>query len=395
MSQLRPVAYFSLQTQFENLGDCIINEMVIRELAKHAHVKVIQSRAPTWLLNRLAAVPGVETFSSKPRWFSDLFRRLALRKPVWFAFKPGHYLNSSRLRSLAYSTALIAFCGAFRLQGGQVIRCGVSLDRFSPLQSRLQSMLGRLHTNYGVRDQASLDYARSLGVTTASYTPDMAFLLEAHMGSGPSSVSLSTNGSQQPLQAQARRNLSLSFRKQGAMQGAAQLNELTVAIQNASHEQQLKPVVVEQVTFDRELANLLADKLGCSVIRFEQSETSVRSIFQNYAASRVVVSNRLHSLLFGWTEGAIPIPVVENTPHSKIVELFKYLGIEELILYANDVHRLPEHLRSVLAGESKRREQLAAIFREQRMTLQSALADCFAKSDMLTDVRQSVGSALG
>ncbi len=128
----RPIVYFSLQTQFENLGDCVINELVIRELAKHAHVKIIQRRAPGWLLDRLRILPEVEIYASKRQWFSDLFRRLAVRSPVMFAFKPGHYLSSSKVKSVAYSAALVAFCGLCRMQGGKVIRSGVSLDRFGP-----------------------------------------------------------------------------------------------------------------------------------------------------------------------------------------------------------------------------------------------------------------------
>ncbi len=177
MSTPVPVVYFSLQTQFENLGDCIINELVIRELAKHARVKIIHRRAPSWLLERLTSVSNVQLYHSKSRWFADLFKRLAVRSPIVFAFKPGHYITSNRAKSIGYSAALVAFCGLCRVQGGKVIRSGVSLDRFGALQTRLQSLLGRLHTSYGVRDHASLEYARQLGARSAHYSPDMAFLL--------------------------------------------------------------------------------------------------------------------------------------------------------------------------------------------------------------------------
>jgi polysaccharide pyruvyl transferase WcaK-like protein len=401
MNRSRPVAYFSLQTQFENLGDCIINELVIRELAKYAQVRIIQNRAPTWLLDRLAAVDGVETYKSKPRWFADLFRRLALRRPVVFAFKPGHYLSSSRARSVVYSAALVAFCSVCRLQGGKVIRTGVSLDRFSGLQSRLQSMLGRLHSSYGVRDRASLEYARQLGVTTACYSPDIAFLLDAP-NLAPSKVLSSSHSSTAPetedsvnVDSWPRRKLSLSFRKQGLLKDSAHVAALAQALKGSTTTHNLEAVVVEQVTFDRDLATDLCSRLNCPLVRFEQSELSVSSVFQNYAESRAVVSNRLHSLLFGWSEGAIPIPVVDNTPHSKIVELFKVLGLEELVLLSSDIERLPGHVESVLANEAARRAHLWQVFREQRTTLQAVMADCFAKSDLVADVRQSVGGAIG
>ncbi len=370
MSQ-RPVVYFSLQTQFENLGDCIINELVIRELARHARLKIIQRRAPGWLLDRLRALPEVEIYASKRQWFGDLFRRMAVRSPVVFAFKPGHYLSSSKAKSLAYSAALVAFCGLCRMQGGKVIRSGVSLDRFGALQSRLQAVLGRLHTSYGVRDQASLDYARSLGAVSAHYSPDMAFLLaDAEATSGLIGSKLITAEVDRP-------KLSLSFRKQGSLKDDAYAQRLADVVGNCARSHALQPVVVEQVTFDRELAQKLSSCLNGPVVRFEQTEESVRGIFRNYAESRVVVSNRLHSLLFGWTAGAIPIPLVDNSPHSKIVELFKHLNLSDLLHFTDDLEHLPQHVDSVLSDESERRKKLRKVFQDQRVILQDALANCF------------------
>lgn len=370
MSQ-RPVVYFSLQTQFENLGDCIINELVIRELARHSRLKVIQRRAPSWLLDRLRALPEVEIYGSKRQWFGDLFRRMAVRSPVVFAFKPGHYLSSSKFKSLAYSAALVAFCGICRIQGGKVIRSGVSLDRFGAIQSRLQAVLGRLHTSYGVRDQASLDYARSLGAVSAHYSPDMAFLLaDAEATSGLIGSKLITADVPRP-------KLSLSFRKQGQMKESSHVEKLAEVITSSAAGHNLSPIVVEQVTFDRELAQSLATLLSSPVVRFEQTEESVRGIFTNYAQSRLVVSNRLHSLLFGWTAGAIPIPLIENSPHSKIVELFKHLNLTDLLHFSDDLKQLPAHIAQVLADESEWRKKLRKIFQDQRAILQEALAGCF------------------
>ncbi|MCC6510797.1 MAG: polysaccharide pyruvyl transferase family protein [Pirellulaceae bacterium] len=373
MNQRRPAVYFSLQTQFENLGDCIINELVLRELAKHAHVKIVQRRAPSWLLDRLNRVDGVEIFSSKARWFSDLFRRMVTRGPIVFAFKPGHYVCPSKVRGVAYNTAMVAFCGLCRAQGGSVIRSGVSLDRYGPLQSRLQSMLGRLHTSYGVRDQASLEYARQLGAVSAHYSPDMAFLLaDARDTSG-------LDGARMITAEVSRPKLSLSFRAQGPMKDSAYLAQLVEATTRCASLNQLQPTVVAQVTYDQALAYELASSLNCDVVRFEQTEASVRGIFTNYSESRLVVSNRLHSLLFGWVAGAIPIPLIENHPHGKIVELFKHLGLSELIHFADDLTGLPAHIGKVVLEEPRRRKQLKKIFQDQRLILQEALASCFPK----------------
>lgn len=371
MSQLD--VYFSLQTQFENLGDCVINELLIRELARYGRVKILQSRAPDWLLDRLRCLPEIEIYDSKRRWLSNLMGRLVTRRPVVFAFKPGHYITSSSAKGLAYSSALMVFCGLCRIQGGRVMRSGVSLDRFGAMQSKFQSVIGRLHSSYGVRDQASLDYARSLGIPSAHYSPDLAFLLtDAPATTGLIDPKSMTSPGDRPM-------LSVSFRKQG-LQSDSTFAELTDTLTKISAQHGLKTVVVEQVTFDRELASSLASRLGCDVVQFEQTEASVRGIFANYAQSRLVVSNRLHSLLFGWTAGAIPVPLVENTPHSKIIELFKHLKLSELIHFTDDIVRLPEHVARIVADESTWRQKLRRIFNDQKAILRDSMSNCILPS---------------
>ncbi len=175
----------------------------------------------------------------------------------------------------------------------------------------------------------------------------------------------------------ARPNLSLSFRKHGPMKEPGHVDQLCKTVTGCAEQHSLNPVVVEQVTFDHDLAQTLASQLKSSTVRFEQNEGSVRGVFANYASSRVVISNRLHSLLFGWTAGAIPIPLIDPSPHGKIQELFKHLNLSELLHFSSDLQQLPEHLNQVLRDESGLRKRLRRVFEDQRVILQEAIANCF------------------
>ncbi len=76
----------------------------------------------------------------------------------------------------------------------------------------------------------------------------------------------------------------------------------------------------------------------------------------------------------------LPIPLVDDTPHSKIIELFKHLGLAELIHFTSDIQYLPVHVASVMNNEQTWRKKLERVFKDQRIILQEALANCFSKS---------------
>ncbi|WP_127916123.1 polysaccharide pyruvyl transferase family protein [Prescottella agglutinans] len=91
----------------------------------------------------------------------------------------------------------------------------------------------------------------------------------------------------------------------------------------------LAPVVVVQVRRDAAMAAWLAGELGGSVSSWESCDHRVREteVRRIYAESALVVGDRLHGLIVGATEGALPLGWVE-TSAGKVRRHFDTVGLE-------------------------------------------------------------------
>ncbi len=366
-----PAVFFSLNTQFQNLGDCVINELLLRELATQAEIHILGRRTPQWMQKRLAEVPSIHIGSSLTGWIARLFKSVLLRRTI-FAFKPGHFAISARPKSILYSLLLLIFCGTLRLFGGEVIRVGISIEPLDPLQQKLLAWLGNLHSLFGVRDMRSLEYGRSIGIDHIAYSPDLAFLL-ARGWPGCDAVGL-----EQPP-GQPRERLSISFRQDAALAKEEYRVSMSDRVGEYAKASGLTPVVSEQVGYDEAISQDLAERLKCQRVRFVQDDPSANAIFENYQHSQFVVSNRLHSLLFGWSAGAIPVPLIVASKHSKIGDLFRSLQIHDLVLTWEDLDKLPQHLSAIHERAEQWRERLKVAMDQQCQTLATLLRENSAR----------------
>ncbi len=365
MSDKSCTLFFSLRTQFENLGDCIINELSLREFAKHARVSILESRAPEWLLQRMQTVSDISLSSSQSAWYFELVKSLFARR-AGFLFKPGHYYQSDNWRALIRSAALLLFCKTFTACGGKIFRAGVSLGQLGSSQEWIQARIARLHTVYGVRDEFSLDYARRLGNKSPVYTPDLAFLLPTSELSGSEA---------------SRHLVTISFRSQHDTDESHFLDRICAMLQTVSRSNDLQLKVMQQVAYDAEISGELSRRLECDTEIFVQSEESVQHIFSTYRSSMLVVGNRLHSLLFGWLSGAIPIPIIDRVKNGKIIELFDKVGLGELIVYSDEVEQFEVRVRAVLKEKEQWRAKLRQIHVEQQELLQRTIESCIHSFD--------------
>lgn len=341
---------FSLATQFENLGDCLINDLLLRELARRGRVVVLAQRAPAWLLDRLAEFSSIIICRAWPRFLREI---LSSSKHV-FVFKPGHCVARPRLACLARLAAVTTAARILRVCGWKFVRAGVSLDEYQKAEAFLQGALGRQHALYGLRDQKSVAKAQLLGIPAPEYTPDLAFLLPLRS---------TTRGL-------TRRSLAVSLRQRQWMgdDGKNILGPLA-AIAGKLKADGWSIRVVQQVTLDEKLSESVMQRLGCSWASFAQTETSASAVLDAYADSAIVVSNRLHALLFGWACGAIPIAIVDPQHDSKIAGLFQQVGLQELILDCSHFGSLNERVQALTDCELEWQGRLRSVFLEQQAML--------------------------
>ena len=103
---------------------------------------------------------------------------------------------------------------------------------------------------------------------------------------------------------------------------------------------------------------------------FNQTRSSVTSIFEAYASSDFIISNRLHSLIFAWAHGAIPIALVDERIDRKICDLFNYLGLNNLIFYVSPNHDLKNMFLFATERAATCRQLCHKVFLNQQVSLQ-------------------------
>lgn len=343
--------FYSLSTQFDNLGDCIINQLVIEQSAHHSQVHVLCRGVPSWLRVRLSGREGIVLYDAAGKYFVSLFVRLIRRSNVSFLFKPGHLGGRRGVLPLVRLAASASFCRVFKLFGGRIVRAGCSLGPdFSRSEQFFQKVIGRCHSVYGVRDDASIALATAFGIPGIVYTPDLAFLLPFSNGIG-----------------ECRGRVAVSFRSRGWM--ASGFGSVLGHVQAFCGESGKTMTVIQQVMYDEQVTKTICSETGCDAVRFVQSEFGVNQVFGSLRESEFMISNRLHSLLFGWASGVIPVAVVDDTVDEKIVSLFGSLGLGGLVVLVSEVDRLPEVLREVSTQADAWRKKLSQVFEKQNQVL--------------------------
>lgn len=63
------------------------------------------------------------------------------------------------------------------------------------------------------------------------------------------------------------------------------------------------------------------------------SANSIENIVSSYRSSAYVISNRLHALLLGVLNGAIPIAIVDREKDSKVYEVISQIYPENIVFY--------------------------------------------------------------
>lgn len=176
-----------------------------------------------------------------------------------------------------------------RLRGGTNVHVGVGIR--APGRGRIVvACVLRLMHIVQWRDQWSAQYIGVGGVA-----PDWALRLgdpEEGEGSGIRDV------------------LAVSLRYDGAAPSPGLVN----AIRQAARQLDLRVLVVAQIRRDEQMARKLAALVGGEHVRWDdddmmRQEQRIRLV---YRASRIVLSDRLHALAIGVTEGALPVALVSN-----------------------------------------------------------------------------------
>jgi len=289
LERKRPVArsYISLTTQFGNLGDEVINIILIRELAKRSTVLALAYRIPDWYFHNIRKglgdyIKNVKFFRN-PLYFlaSMILDGFLSRKSFLFTSCGGlGCLDRTPMRQ--YFFIALQYLPSLRLA-----QVGVSYRCITVRSAKLMGIAQLRGESLSVRDSLSRELYSQHGVDVP-IVPDLAFLLPF-------------------VKAKRKAKIIFSFRPVEPKYIAALLSHLNSAIAAAS-TCDIRPVITWHQEKDAEFCMWLAARLcveaegptASKLDRFEQT----CSIYDNSVAA---ISNRLHVLLIAASRGACPI----------------------------------------------------------------------------------------
>ena len=296
--------YVSATGQDDNLGDSVLRRNFLEHLRPYGRLHVLVGR------NSDSYVTGLRLSADDARYMDPAtFRRACLRSALVrrtvFAFNTGEMrFDRAYLKTFVGHLPIVV---ATHLRGGFSMHVGYGIRRGSVAWRRTIVAILRLCRYVTWRDPIS----RGIG-EVGSVTPDWAF-----GDPRASAISIDDDGE--------RRYLVVSLRGDRAYPSEQWFS----GVREVSEKLGLEVLTISQVLRDNDRTREIASELHCSAVLWGNEshaewEDEIRSI---YRRSAVVVSDRLHALIIGATEGAIPFGFVPGSPE-KIQRTLSAVGLD-------------------------------------------------------------------
>lgn len=301
--------YFWCTGQDDNLGDIVLRRRLLRALTTtETKVNVYSGRASDGFLEAME-FSTQSIYTARWRWMLSLCWS-ALFKPTVLVHNAGEIRLD--LKTIQAQTALLLPQLLIRLRGGQNFRVGCAVADSSTRTAMLAALLvrisGHLTTVSRWRDTES---SRKFGNFPVS--PDLAF---GEMGS-------------ESRFGDVRDSLTVTFRSDRPSPSDDVLREIRTFAEE--HKLQLKAVV--QVRRDRQLMTSISQRFDMELVDWPESRSHIQQekmVREEYRRSRLVISDRIHALIIGATEGALPASVLAY-PDQKVGRHFRPVGISEIV----------------------------------------------------------------
>ena len=290
--------------QDDNIGDVVLRRRLLAELHAYGPARIFlgEAASPSFI-DALCLRPSDQVFHSAAEWRAAA-HRAATDGPVLCVGKPGEMATDMKelrraLRRLLLHRLVIR-------SGGIVVQLGIGARRQPGRLLPLFRLAFHYHQLVRWRDPRSQAEFGLGGVM-----PDWGFDDFGSTGRPPA------------LRVARRPLVAISLRGDRPMPGTAWLDGVAAFCRQSS----LRPLVVTQVRRDQERGRALAAALDAEILDWN-GETHVEQedrLRDAYARCALVVSDRLHVLIVGFTEGAVPICLLDRA-EDKIGRHFDAIG---------------------------------------------------------------------
>lgn len=271
--------------QDDNIGDIVLRRRYAEELRRHGELHIYVGGASASFIAGMSFGASDVQYTSASIWLKMMLNPIVARRSV-LAFNPGELQVG---RKSAISTLVVLPIQLWlRLWGGRSVRVGLatrSSHRLYEIPIRLSNALCDLVV---WRDT---DSRKKWGIGQ----PGLDWAFDENLASvGTTTV---------------RKRLALTMRSDRPELSADAL----AAISEVARRHDLQLVVFSQVKRDRTASRQLATLLECELLDWDDGvdhlaqEMLVRKLASESVA---VLSDRIHALIIGTTEGAIPVGIV-------------------------------------------------------------------------------------
>lgn len=298
--------FASAMGQYDNLGDTVLRRPYLRTLRELGPLNVFVGNRPDDYLSALGIESTDVLFRDSAQWRRAISRSIT-RQGAVYAFNAGE-IETTRPYAMHY-LRVAPLLAANRLRGGRALHVGLGVRRPTRWVPAIRGTL-RLCDVVSWRDHDS-----QMTMKTGGVAPDWGF---AEGADDATLLERAAVGGQRSVVVAPRHN------------GARFADDWCERFAAVAEELDLEIVVAAQTVRDNAAAEVLARKWSAETVLWDSPHHAAHEIRlrEAYSQAAVVVSERLHALVLGATEGATPVAVAD-APRAKAVRTIRSAGLAE------------------------------------------------------------------
>lgn len=320
-----------------NLGDIIINILLIRELSKYSKI-LIKSTPNQQMLNLMYRdneySENIQVYNISQNYFIykiQILKLLFTRKIDYSFETPGHICSrSSKVASIIKLLLDIIKVYVYNFFGVKYIQLGITLGPYSSLEWFFVKHLNKLSYLTAVRDVDNFESLKKKGLNV-SYIHDLAFLLydniliDSVLPDGKFDLGISLRGSL------IGHNINDKYFN-------TQIIELGKIIsKNIKNINSI--VVLYQVNSDEDTSAILFDYLKINFpkikILFNATQLTFDNAISSYKGINYLITNRLHVYLVAMLAGCKSMVLTDLFEHKKLVSIIQDMGLKNSLNNSN------------------------------------------------------------
>lgn len=311
---------YLMKTQDSNLGDLLINKLLIDLLAEKAARMLFDVTGVSQVF-RDALMEGVSAASvfATRRGAGYYLKLLHCRKHFDVIIAPPGHAGRASWRLLVP----IAFALYYRVLGVRYMRLGKSIPHNSGVGAVLEKLLVLLSHHTMVRDHGSLERIR-------------LFKSQRNISCAPDLIVLLSGKERPPITSRSGLIASFRFDYYPEETRAAFVKQVAELTAHHARAHALPVTLTWQVERDEDCVRAVADELKKLGIESSLLGITLENLSETYGAAALILSNRLHVALTSLSLGANAWAVCDPAKDHKIIDAFRELHLDARLIAIND-----------------------------------------------------------